>query len=150
MKIQNILNEDFGTPAVPQRRLSFKDLNSLQVGILTRMADGRLDVDTAKESEYDIMTDLVDLGLLTSEYELSPAGQKAVAIAKKVGGSAELLDARRKQAAKAAFDDKLAVKADDLDPPALDTMGIDDTSVPDPIDDEEEDEFQFDLGRKEF
>lgn len=141
MKIQNILAEDFGgAPAAPATpSIKFKDLNTLQVRTLQRMADGQVDVDSANENEYDIMADLVELGLLDQEYQLTKAGQNAVAIAKKIGGSAELLDARKKQQAMSNFD-RTGAAPDDVE---VDGVEFDDADG----EPEEEDEFKFDLGK---
>lgn len=100
MRIQVLLNEE----AFPTTSISFGDLNTLQVRTLLRLADGSVDIDTASEKEYDIMSDLYDLGLLDQEYNLSERGQKAVAIAQKRGGSAEVQDAKRRQERLANFD----------------------------------------------
>lgn len=145
MKIQNILSEDFQTQvaSTPAPKIKFSDLNTLQVRVLQRMADGILNVDNAKESEYDIMSDLAELGLLDQEYELTKAGLKAVDIAKKLGGSAELLAAKKKQQAMQNFDNQNS----DIEPTELDGMDVDDTSVLEPDDEFEEDEFEFDLNK---
>lgn len=145
MKIQNILTEEFGTQVSPLQtpKLTFRDLNTLQVRTLQRIADGQVDVDSANDNEYDIMADLAELGLLDQEYQLTKSGQNAVAIAKKLGGSSELLAARKKQQSMNDFDRNGGNQ--DMDPPGLDNMGISDDSVPDP-DDEEGDEFDFNLG----
>lgn len=143
MKIQNILNEDFGTQiaATAAPKIKFSDLDTLQVRVLQKLADGSLDVDSAKDSEYDIMADLAELGLLDGEYQLTKAGQKAVAIAQKLGGSAELLAAQKKQQSMNNFD---RGAADVGEVPAED--GFDDL---DPVGDEgEEDEFEFNLGQR--
>ncbi|BBA65444.1 predicted ORF [Xanthomonas phage XacN1] len=145
MKIQNILSEDFQAQvaATPAPKIKFSDLDTLQVRVLQKLADGSLDVDTAKDSEYDIMADLAELGLLDQDYQLTKAGQKAVAIAQKLGGSAELLAARKKQQSMDTFDRGGA--------PALD-VEVDDTVDDDalPADDEveDEDEFDFNLGQR--
>lgn len=150
MKIQNILSEDFQAQvaATPAPKIKFSDLNSLQVGILQRMADGSVTVDNATDKQYDIMADLAELGLLDQEYQLTKAGQKAVAIAQKLGGSAELLAARKKQQSMDTFDRNgvpaLDVEVDDTD---------DDNALPGDEEVEDEDEFNFNLdqrGRTEF
>lgn len=147
MKIQNILSEDFqAQTATAAPKIKFSDLDTLQVRVLQRMADGILNVDNAKESEYDIMADLAELGLLDQEYELTKAGQKAVSIAKQVGGSAELLAARKKQQSLNQFDRHNTPPSDD--PSSLDSMdgmdvGPDDAAGIEPDDDE----FEFELNR---
>lgn len=146
MKIQNILSEDFQAQvaATPAPKIKFSDLDTLQVRVLQKLADGSIDVDTAKDSEYDIMADLAELGLLDQDYQLTKAGQKAVAIAQKLGGSAELLAAKKKQQSMNDFDRGSA--------PALDIDAEDDIVPADglPADDEieDEDEFEFNLGQR--
>lgn len=145
MKIQNILSEDFQAQvaATPAPKIKFSDLNSLQVGILQRMADGSVTIDNATDKQYDIMADLAELGLLDQDYQLTKAGQKAVAIAQKLGGSAELLAARKKQQAMDTFDrdgtQSLDVEVDDT---------VDDDALPGDEEVEDEDEFEFNLGQR--
>lgn len=145
MKIQNILSEDFQAQvaATPAPKIKFSDLDTLQVRVLQKLADGSLDVDAAKDSEYDIMADLAELGLLDQEYQLTKAGQKAVAIAQKLGGSAELLAARKKQQSMDTFDrdgvPALDVEVDDT---------VDDDALPGDEEVEDEDEFNFNLGQR--
>jgi len=95
MKIQTILSENFNAMAQAQG-IKFSDLNTLQVRTLQRIANGEVDVETAEEREYDIMADLAEMGLLDQEYAMTERGMKAVAIAKKLGGSSELLAAKRR------------------------------------------------------
>lgn len=145
MNIQNILSEDFQAQvaATPAPKIKFSDLDTLQVRVLQKIADGSLDVDTAKDSEYDIMADLAELGLLDQDYQLTKAGQKAVAIAQKLGGSAELLAARKKQQSMNNFDrdgvPALDVEVDDT---------VDDDALPGDDEVEDEDEFDFNLGQR--
>ena len=141
MKIQNILAEEFGgAPAVAAATpsIKFNDLNTLQVRTLQRIADGQVDVDSANENEYDIMTDLAELGLLDQEYQLTKRGQNAVNIAKQLGGSAELVNARKKQQAMSNFD-RTGAAPDDVE---VETEFSDIDGEP-----EEEDEFRFDLSK---
>jgi hypothetical protein len=146
MNIQNILSEDFQAQvaSTPAPKIKFSDLDTLQVRVLQKLADGSLDVDTAKDSEYNIMADLAELGLLDQEYQLTKAGQKAVAIAQKLGGSAELLAARKKQQSMNNFGRDGA--------PPVDVDAEDDIAAADglPADDEvdDEDEFEFNLGQR--
>lgn len=145
MKIQNILSEDFQAQvaATPAPKIKFSDLNSLQVGILQRMADGSVTIDNATDKQYDIMADLAELGLLDQEYQLTKAGQKAVAIAQKLGGSAELLAARKKQQSMNKFD-RNGVADLDVD----DTVDNDALPGDEEVEDDDDDEFNFNLGRR--
>lgn len=148
MNIQNILSEEFqaqaATTAAP--KIKFSDLDTLQVRVLQRMADGILNVENAKENEYDIMADLAEMGLLDQEYELTRAGQKAVDIAKQIGGSAELMAARKKQQAMSQFDHQHSTGISD-DPESLDGMDGMDVGPDDSAGIEDEDEFEFELNR---
>lgn len=156
MKIQTILNEDFSQdmdagsvgdtqpPATSVPKLRFNDLSTVQVGTLQRIANGSIDVDSASESDYDTMTELADLGLLDQEYQLNDRGAKVVAIAKKMGGSSELLAARAKQA-------KLGQSAAPQAPAATDDdagadLGGDDLGLSDD-DDGAQDDYDFRLNR---
>jgi hypothetical protein len=145
MKIQNILSEDFQAQvaSTPAPKIKFSDLNTLQVRLLQKIADGSLDLDTIKDSDYDILVDLQALGLLDDDYQLTKAGQKAVAIAQKLGGSAELLAARKKQQSMDTFD-RDGVPA--LDVEVGDT--VDDDALPGDEEVEDEDEFNFNLGQR--
>lgn len=140
MKIQNLLNEDFGTaPAVPKRPvLRLRDLNTLQVRTLLRISKGEVDVDSASDKEYEIISDLHDLGLLDDEYQLSNSGRKAVTVINQQGGSSELVDARRR-AEKLKQVDATGGELE-VDAPVDDVDG--DAPVLDPVDDDEADEFE--------
>jgi hypothetical protein len=86
MQIKQLLNEN----AV----LTFRDLNSRQVSVLKRIANGSLDPELANEKELEVLDSLVDMGLLTDlAYELTPQGQRVVQIARKYGSSLETRDA---------------------------------------------------------
>lgn len=86
MQIKELLNEN----AV----LTFRDLNSRQVSVLKRIANGSLDPDLAGENELPVLDTLADMGLLTTlGYELTPQGERVVQIARKYGSSLETRDA---------------------------------------------------------
>lgn len=136
MHIQDILNEDFkSNSSVPSIR--FNDLNTLQVRTLLRLADGEVDIESASDSEYDVMADLADMGLLDDEYNLNERGQKAVAIAKKLGGSAEVADARARQRKYDSMD------ADDASRTRTGGFGDDDNDYVGHPDGADEDGFDF-------
>ena len=136
MKIQTLLNEDATMVASPATSLKYSDLNTLQIRTLQRIADGLVDVDSANDKEYDIIADLHDLGLLDDDYALTQRGQNAVAISKKLGGSSELMDAKRRQ-------ERMGQEAGDV---------VDDVEVEvgDEVPPEEEgdEEFNFDIGTR--
>lgn len=137
MKIQNIL-EDVNPMAVGGEqaptlqqsvKIRYSDLSTPEVRSLLRIADGLVDIETASEKEFDILTDLQEKGLLDSEFALTPVGINAVKKAKEFGGSAEVVRAKRRQA-------KLdSGKADQFDLPA--------------VEDGDDEEFSFDLEDEE-
>ena len=141
MRIQNLLSENY-TPAAPEPiKLTFRDLNSLQVGLLLKIANGEVDVDSANEKQFDIMSDMVEMGLLTRDYDLSPSGAKAVEIAQKTGGSAELADVRRRQDALRQND--ATDPRGNIQPADVDSM-VDSPEVDDPYEEvDDDDEFDF-------
>ncbi len=140
MHIQTLLNEEFA-PAAPAVSVRYDDLSTQQVRTLQRIADGVIDVDSADEKEYDIIADLHELGLLDDEYALTKRGLAAVQIAKKLGGSAEVLQAQRRQA---KLDNGPAANDDiELD---VDAGVVDGDELP-PVEDEDEYEFDVNAGR---
>lgn len=137
MQIQNILSEDFTPEVAPRPQLRLRDLSPAQRRTLVRVADGVVDVDSANEAEFEVISDLYSLGLLDDEYQATKMGIKAVDVIKQLNAQ-EIEAARNRDSARANF------KPDDVEPAALDTMGVSDDSVPDPDD---EDEFDFSVSR---
>lgn len=134
MQIQNLIAEDFSPEAAaPKPQLRLRDLNSLQRRTLQRLADGVVDVDSASEAEFEIISDLYQLGLLDDEYQVTKAGAKAVEIIKRLH-TQEIDAARGRQDARDRFDASKGASVTDVDVP--DVGG--DTVVPD-----EDDEFDF-------
>lgn len=98
MKILDILvkeNFDFAEPraatTVQQSPLlSVSDLNSLQVRTLKRLRDGVIDMDTVSDKEFDIVMDLIDMGLVDSDGNVTVSGtdvsDKPVATRTAIGG----------------------------------------------------------------
>lgn len=63
----------FTAPAI-----SVSDLNSLQLRTLKRVDSGLVDIESANEKELDIILDLIDLGLIDEEGNLTDAGRQAI------------------------------------------------------------------------
>ena len=92
MKIRPLLNEDvfqtFDSGAV----------SPLHVAMLKKLASGTFDPLTGLNPRIEAtLDDMMDLGLIDSAYELTPAGQRTITVASKVETPA-LKDARRKAA----------------------------------------------------
>ena len=84
MKISDILvkeNFDFGDDAdvkgFSAPTISVSDLNSLQLRTLNRLKDGVVDLDSASDKELEIIMDLIDLGLVDAEGNVTDAGTEA-------------------------------------------------------------------------
>lgn len=84
MKILEILvkeNFDFGDDAEVKGfsapKISVSDLNSLQLRTLNRLKDGVVDLDTASDKELEIIMDLIDLGLVDADGNVTDAGTEA-------------------------------------------------------------------------
>lgn len=84
MKILEILvkeNFDFGDDAEVKGfsapKISVSDLNSLQLRTLNRLKDGVVDLDSASDKELEIIMDLIDLGLVDADGNVTDAGIEA-------------------------------------------------------------------------
>ena len=84
MKILEILvkeNFDFGDDAEVKGfsapKISVSDLNSLQLRTLNRLKDGVVDLDSASDKELEIIMDLIDLGLVDADGNVTDAGTEA-------------------------------------------------------------------------
>jgi hypothetical protein len=83
MKLNTIL-ENFDAP---KSGLKYKDLTSLQLHYLNKLASGKLDLDgDIPDNVQDVLDELLTFGLLDDSYELTNSGQKAVEIFHKLGG----------------------------------------------------------------
>ena len=71
MDIRNILNEEFDS-------LSRSELTSLQLRTLNRLNDGTVDLDSASDREADLIMELIDLGLVDDNGQLTDAGMAAL------------------------------------------------------------------------
>lgn len=85
MKLEHILEGD--TPVV-QVSLNFDDLEPMQIFALRAIADGRFDIETAKDSLVDIVCELQVLNLVDDDFGLTPTGEKAVELALEKGSAA--------------------------------------------------------------
>jgi hypothetical protein len=80
MKLRSVLRES----AV----LTFRDLNSMQVGVLKKIAKSGDDfLDMATPNEMATLDSLKDLNLVDDSYELTPTGQRAAELGTKYGSS---------------------------------------------------------------
>lgn len=87
MKIQELLiteNFDFDTDSdfdtgtgFKAPKISVADLNSLQLNTLNRLKDGRVSIDSASEKELDIIMDLIDIGLVDADGNVTDSGEEA-------------------------------------------------------------------------
>lgn len=82
MKILDILNEDFNMDDSDVRtftapKMSLSDLNSLQLRTLERLRDGVVDMESASEKELDIILDLIDMGLVDADGNVTVSGEEA-------------------------------------------------------------------------
>lgn len=127
MKVKSLLNED----SVSAYN-TFSALTPLHVGVLKKIAAGRLDpfadINTATQLAID---ELVDLGLLNSAYDLTSSGAKAVQIASRVASN-DLRDARKKGAVRRELGRKEAPEPVDVE---VELDGDDDLEVEEPADD---------------
>lgn len=74
--------------------MSVSDLNSLQIRTLKRLSSRAVDIETASDKEVDLIMELIELGLVDNDGELTPSGQEAIEapstnvdIAPKIAGS---------------------------------------------------------------
>lgn len=58
-------------------KISVADLNSLQINTLNRLKDGRVSIDSASEKELDVIMDLIDIGLVDAEGNVTDSGEEA-------------------------------------------------------------------------
>lgn len=58
--------------------ISISDLDSLQLRTLNRLNLHQVDLETASEKELNIILDLIDLGLVNDDGDLTDAGKKAL------------------------------------------------------------------------
>lgn len=59
-------------------KMSVSDLNSLQLRTLDRVKTGQVDIETASDKELDIIMDLIELGLIDDDGNITDAGNEAV------------------------------------------------------------------------
>ncbi len=110
--------------------IEFEDITPEQIGVLLKLHNGDIDIDSADERQFDVMTELRGMGILDPEWNLSREGRAAAIHAAQNGGSHDLQKARDRSAA--------PVDAQ------VDTFDIDLGGGPDDIaGEEEEEEFTF-------
>ena len=111
----------------------FSDITPEQIGVLLKLNSGEIDIDSADERQFDVMTELRGMGIIDQDWNLSREGRAAAQHAERTGGSHDLQKAReRSNAAPSEFgEDEFEVKLG-----TNDGGGIDDFE-------EEEEEFKF-------
>lgn len=83
MKILDILvKESFDVGAgvavsTSRPTIAVSDLNSLQLRTLNRLKDGVVDIDSASDKELDVIMDLIDIGLVDTDGNVTDAGLEA-------------------------------------------------------------------------
>lgn len=84
MKILNVLNEDMGGMGAA---LAYKNLTSLQIGLLKKITSGKFDYDMASPQTKDAVEELISMGLVDElSFDLTDRGQAALQLAAKHGG----------------------------------------------------------------
>jgi len=82
----------------------FSDITPEQIGVILKLNSGEIDIDSADERQFDVMTELRGMGIIDQDWNLSREGRAAAIHAEKNGGSHELQKARdRSNAAPAEF-----------------------------------------------
>lgn len=80
MKIQNLLNEQMGAA------VGWKNLDSLDVGILKKIAGGNTDFDNASQQAQDSLDKLISYGLVDElSLDITQSGQRALDYQAKFG-----------------------------------------------------------------
>lgn len=88
MRILELLKENFGlglddeadgsgVSGFTAPKISVSDLNSLQLRTLNRLRDGIIDMESASDKEMDIIIDLIEIGLVDADGNVTDAGQEA-------------------------------------------------------------------------
>lgn len=88
MRILDLLKENFnldldddgdtaGVTGFTAPKISVSDLNSLQLRTLNRLRDGIIDMESASDKEMDIIIDLIEIGLVDADGNVTDAGQEA-------------------------------------------------------------------------
>lgn len=83
MKILDVLvKENFDSQIgrssiLPSSTMAVSELKSLQLRTLGRLKDGVVDMETATDKEMDIIMDLIYLGLVDHDGNVTDAGQEA-------------------------------------------------------------------------
>lgn len=79
MKLNNILKENTGSG------LTFRDLTSMHISVLVRLAKGQLSPETATPREQVTLDELANYNLVDDFGELTPTGEKAAELGAKHG-----------------------------------------------------------------
>lgn len=81
MRLKNIVNEDYNTGVA----LTYRDLNSMQVAVLIKLAKGTLSEETASPRELAVLDSLINLNLVDDFYNLTKSGERAAQLGIKYG-----------------------------------------------------------------
>ena len=130
MNILDILvkeNFDFGeneeVRGFSAPKISVSDLNSLQLRTLNRLKDGVVDLDSASDKELEIIMDLIDLGLVDADGNVTDSGLEANA------------------------DPDLNIKYNDADDEQIDVGDVDADEFDEFDDVDDSDDIDFSIGR---
>jgi hypothetical protein len=139
------LGVDDGSPIEPvlkpiggENSATADELTPIQKIILAKIAKGTLTIDSATDKQLVVMDELMDVGLLDAQYEITPEGSTAAdmvinkntqdqivaqKIAQKNGADKFVKDRRVRDAYKGELDDEVA--GDDEGVSARDRVGFD-------------------------
>jgi hypothetical protein len=93
MKIKTLLEN------MRPSEIMFSDITPEQIGVLIKLNSGEIDIDSADERQFDVMTDLRGMGIIDQEWNLTREGRAAAMHAEKNGGSHDLQKARERSGA---------------------------------------------------
>lgn len=77
----------------------FSDLTPEQIGVIVKLNSQEIDIDSADERQFDIMTELRGMGVIDQDWNLSREGRAAAQHAEQNGGSHDLQKARERSGA---------------------------------------------------
>lgn len=80
----------------PASSVMFSDLSPEQIGVILKLNSGEIDMDSADERQFDVMTELRGMGVIDAEWNLSREGRAAAQHAEQNGGSHDLQKARER------------------------------------------------------
>ena len=97
MKLNDVLVENVGS------MVAYKQLSSLQIGLLKKIALGAFTADNVNDRNRDIVEQLFGYGLVDDiSFELTEQGQRVLDLAERNGGSYQAVASRAAASASAA------------------------------------------------